>query len=127
MKKFLMCVVLSVGFSALSYANESEWDGSVLDDATIKKIQGAQFNYKSCVAKEMQKKGYASIESRTATGAIIKQCEPVLADMRRVYLEAKVPAVIADRHLKTMRIKLTRRLLKQLMYQEAAKAAGNIK
>ncbi len=123
MKKFLMLAFLALSLNALANT-ENKWDGSVLDETTIKKIQSAQFDYKRCIVKEMQKKGYASIESRTATGAIIKQCEPTLADMRKVYLDANVPGAIADRHLKKMRIQMTRRLLKQLMFQEAARAAG---
>jgi len=64
------------------------------------------------------------IESRSATDAIIKQCEKVLSNMRKVYLDAEVPAVIADRHLKKMRITITRRVLKQLMFAEAMNKAG---
>ncbi len=124
MKKFLMLVLFAFSLNASAKSDDNQWDGSVLDETTIKKIQGAQFDYKRCIVKEMQKKGYISIESRTATGAIIKQCEPTLAEMRKVYLEANVPGVIADRHLKKMRIQMTRRLLKQLMFQEAARAAG---
>jgi hypothetical protein len=124
MKKFLMLVLLAISLDVSAKSDDKQWDGSVLDENTIKKIQNAQFDYKSCIVKEMQKKGYASIESRTATGAIIKQCESSLADMRKVYLDAKVPGVIADRHLKKMRIQMTRRLLKQMMFQEAARAAG---
>ncbi len=44
--------------------------------------------------------------------------------MRQVYLEVKVPGVIADRHLKKMRIDITRRVLKQMMF---ANAARNVK
>ena len=72
----------------------------------------------------MQKKGYAKIESRSATDAIIKQCENVLSQMRQVYIDAEVPGVIADRHLKKMRISITRRVLKQLMFAEAARLSG---
>jgi hypothetical protein len=72
----------------------------------------------------MQKKGYLKIESRSATDAIIKQCENVLSQMRQVYTDAEVPDVIADRHLKKMRNDVTRRVLKQLMFVEASRAAG---
>jgi len=73
----------------------------------------------------MLKPGYAKIESRNATDAIIKQCEQVLAKMRQVYIDAEVPEVIADRHLKKMRIQITRRVLKQQMFAEASRKAGN--
>ncbi len=127
MKRLFILAFVLASSSALANDPKNEWHSTTLKEDTIKKIQTAQFNYKSCIVKEMQKKGYASIESRTATGAIIKRCEPVLAEMRKVYTDAKVPDVIADRHLKKMRIQLTRRLLKQLMYQEAAKAAAHSK
>ena len=76
------------------------------------------------MADEMQKAGYAKIESRSATDAIIKQCENVLSQMRQVYVDAEVPGVIADRQLKKMRIDITRRVLKQLMFAEAARKSG---
>jgi hypothetical protein len=127
--KHVLFLALLIG-SNFSYADEAkngkknEWKGTTLTEATIKTIQQAQFKYKKCVMTEMQKKGYLKIESRTATDAIIKQCEKVLSDMRQVYLDAKVPGVIADRQLKKMRITITRRVLKQLMFAEAANRAG---
>ncbi|MCK5192051.1 MAG: hypothetical protein KAI44_03950 [Methylococcales bacterium] len=124
MKQVLFLVLLVS--SSLVYANDpkNEWHQTTLSEATIKKIQQAQFQYKKCVADEMQKKGYAKIESRSATDAIIKQCENVLSQMRQVYIDAEVPGVIADRHLKKMRISITRRVLKQLMFAEAARLSG---
>ena len=112
--------------SSLVYANDpkNEWHNTSLSEATIKKIQQAQFQYKKCAADEMQKPGYAKIESRSATDAIIKQCENVLSEMRQVYINAEVPGVIADRHLKKMRTDITRRVLKQLMFAEAARQSG---
>lgn len=112
--------------SSLASAKEigNEWNATSLTDEIIKKIQQAQFQYKKCVTEEMQKKGYAKIDSRDATGAIIKQCEKQLSQMRQVYLDNKVPEVIADRHLKKMRVDITRRVLKQLMFTEAARKAG---
>ena len=112
--------------SSLAYANDAknEWHATSLTEATIKKIQQAQYQYKKCVTDEMQKEGYAKIESRSATDAIIRQCENVLAEMRQVYLDAEVPGVIADRHLKKMRIEITRRVLKQQMFAEASRKAG---
>ncbi len=127
--KHVLFLVLLIGLG-VSYADEAkkdkknEWQGTTLTETTIKKIQQAQVKYKNCVGKEMQKKGYLKIESRSATDAIIKQCENVLSDMRQVYLDAKVPGVIADRQLKKMRITITRRVLKQLMFAEAANRAG---
>lgn len=103
---------------------KSEWNTSSLTDETIKTIQHSQYEYKKCVMTEMQKKGYAKIESRVATDSIVKQCEKVLAQMRKTYLDVKVPSVIADRHLKKMRITMTRRVLKQMMFAEASRSAG---
>jgi len=103
---------------------KNEWHATSLTEATIQKIQQAQFQYKKCVTNEMMKEGYAKIESRSATDAIIKQCEKELAKMRQVYLDVKVPGIIADRHLKKMRIDITRRVLKQLMFAEAARQSG---
>jgi len=128
MKHFLFLALL-IG-SNLCYAEEvtketkNEWSATSLTDEIIKNIQRSQFEYKKCVTDEMQKKGYLKIDSRNATDAIIKQCEKVLANMREVYLDAKVPSVIADRHLKKMRIDITRRVLKQLMFAEAANRTG---
>ena len=123
--KHILLLALLVS-STLIYAKDTknEWNATSLTEETIKKIQQSQFQYKKCVMTEMQKKGYLKIESRSATDAIIKQCENVLSQMRTVYTDVKVPGVIADRHLKKMRISITRRVLKQLMFAEAARAAG---
>ena len=128
MKQFLMVTILL--YSGLLFAadkktdNKNEWQGTVLTEELIKKIQLAQRHYKECVINEMQKPSYDKQESRQATESIIKQCESTLAKMREVYINAKVPEIIADRHLKKMRIQITRRVLKELMFQDAAKKAG---
>lgn len=100
-------------------ATKNEWKGTTLNEATIKTIQQAQYTYKKCVTTEMQKEGYLKIESRSATDAIIKQCEDTLSKLRKDYLAAGVPGEIADRHLKKLRTDITRRVLKQLMFAEA--------
>jgi len=118
-----LALLLSSHFTYAADA-KNEWQSTTLSEVTIKKIQQAQFDYKKCVMTEMQKKGYLKIESRSATDAIIKQCENVLSNIRQVYLDAEVPGVIADRHLKKMRMTISRRVLKQLMFAEAMNKAG---
>ena len=110
----------------LSYAEEvkEEWHDTVLSDEVIQKIQQAQFGYKKCVVDAMRKPEFAKLESRHATDAVIKECEAVLGDMRKVYTDAEVPGVIADRHLKKLRIQVTRNVLQEMMYTEAAKKSG---
>jgi hypothetical protein len=132
MKQFLMIAALL--YSGLSLATApaatptapatEEWNGSSLTDALIAKIQAASFEYKTCAANEMQKPEYVNIDVRKATDNVIKQCEPVLSKMREVYLSEKVPAVIADRQLKKMRIDTTRGVLAELMFRDAARKAG---
>jgi hypothetical protein len=104
---------------------KNEWHNTTLSDATIEKIQAAKYEYKKCVGDEMQKMSYQQQDSRNATDAIMKQCEPVLAKMREIYTEAEVPGVIADRHLKQMRMQTTREALQGMMFSEAARKAGN--
>lgn len=101
-----------------------EWNASSLSDALITKIQTATYEYKTCAATEMQKPEYATIDVRKATETVIKQCEVVLGKMRTAYLSEQVPAIIADRQLKTMRIQTTRNLLAELMFRDAARKAG---
>lgn len=120
----LIALFFSTNIAFAENKKGDEWNATSLTEETIKKIQQSQFEYKQCVGKEMQKPGYAKIESRSATDAIIKQCESILSKMRQVYLDVKVPSVIADRHLKKMRIDITRRVLKQLMFAEASRQAG---
>jgi len=123
--KQLIFLVLLVSAPLLSADDaKNQWHKTSLSEETIKTIQQAQFKYKKCVMDEMQKPGYLKIESRSATDAIIKQCENVLSDMRQVYLDAGVPNVIADRHLKKMRTTIARRVLQQLMFAEAARLSG---
>ncbi len=124
MKHYLFLVLMA--FSSWTMAEEAkeEWNETSLTDETIQKIQQAQFTYKKCVMDAMGKPDYAKLESRNATDVVIKECEPVLADMRKVYTDVQVPAVIADRHLKKLRIQVTRKVLQEFMYAEAAKKAG---
>ena len=124
MKQFLIAALLFYSTLSLADASKNEWKATSLTEELIKKIQKAQLNYKECVIAEMQKPAYSKQTSKTATGDIIKQCEPALGKMREVYLKEKVPEIIADRHLKKMRIDITRRVLKQLMFAEAANRAG---
>lgn len=125
MKYVLIATLLIV--SRLAVAEESpkeEWNETTLSEATIQKIQQAQFTYKKCVSDVMQKPEFAKLESRQATDAVIKQCEPTLAEMRKVYTDVQVPGEIADRHLKKLRIQVTRNVLQELMYAEAARKSG---
>lgn len=125
MKKIIFLSLLLL--SASTYAAESkvdEWQNTTLSDETMKKIQDAKYQYKKCVGEEMRKPAYQSLESRHATEAIMKQCEPVLSKMREVYLAQKVPEIIADRHLKQMRLQTTRTALQEMMFAEAARKSG---
>ena len=124
MKHTLFLIFLLSTASVFANETKNEWQNTELSDATIKKIQEAQFQYKKCVAVEMQKPAYREIDTRKATDQVIKQCEPALAKMREVYLAEKVPGVIADRHLKQMRLKVTRSALQELMFSEAARKSG---
>lgn len=119
---FLM-LLMSASWSFAEEAKE-EWHETTLSDEVIQKIQQAQFGYKKCVIDAMRKPENAKLESRNATDVVIKACEPVLADMRKVYTDVEVPGTIADRHLKKLRIQVTRTVLQELMYAEAAKKAG---
>lgn len=118
----LLVLVSNLAFAA--EASKEEWNETTLSEETIHKIQQAQFTYKKCVVDTMQKPEFSKLESRHATDAIIKLCEPTLAAMRKEYTDVGVPGVVADRHLKKLRIQVTRSLLQELMYAEAAKAAG---
>ncbi len=124
--KFALIAALLM-LSQLAFAEESnkdEWNETTLSEETIQKIQKAQFTYTKCVVDAMKNPDFAKLESRNATDAVIKQCEPTLAEMRKVYTDAEVPGIVADRHLKKMRIQVTRNVLQELMYVEAAKKAG---
>lgn len=122
MKKILCLAALLLATNSYAEASKNEWQNTTISEDTIAKIQAAKYEYKKCVSDEMQKPAYQSQESRAATEVIIKQCEPVLTKMREVYIEEKVPEVIADRHLKQMRLQTTREALQNMMYGEAARA-----
>ncbi|WP_333878828.1 hypothetical protein [Methylobacter sp.] len=124
MKKILFLTVLFLSATAFADDAKNEWQNTTLSDATIKKIQDAQYQYKKCVSGEMQKPTYQELESRRATEAIMKQCESVLSQMREIYLAEKVPGTIADRHLKQMRMQTTRNVLQGMMFSEAARKSG---
>ena len=124
MKNFFSLIALLVSFTALSEQAKDEWQNTVLTDATIKKIQESKYEYKKCVGEQMQKPAYLDMDSRNATEAIMKQCEPVVAKIREIYLAEKVPGVIADRHLRQIRTQITRNALQGLMFAQAARKAG---
>lgn len=124
MKKILFLAFLLFANIVLANDAKNEWHNTTLSDATIEKIQAAKYEYKKCVGDEMRKSAYQEQGSRHATDAIMKQCEPVLAKMREVYTAAEVPGVIADRHLKQMRIQTTREALQGMMFSEAARKSG---
>lgn len=108
--------------SSTTDKSKEEWQNTTISEETIAKIQTAKYEYKKCVSDEMQKTDYQKQESRAATDIIIKQCESVLSKMREVYLTEKVPEVIADRHLKQLRLQVTRDVLQNMMYAEAARS-----
>lgn len=124
MKKILFLTVLLSTVTAFADDSKNEWQNTTLSDVTIKKIQDAQYQYKKCVSAEMQKPSNQELESRKATEAIMKQCESVLSQMREVYLAEKVPEIIADRHLRQMRMQTTRSVLQGMMFGEAARKSG---
>ena len=102
---------------------KDDWENTTISDETIAKIQAAKYNYRKCASDEMQKTDYQKQDSRPATEAVIKVCEPILSKMREVYTEEKVPEVIADRHLKQLRIQVTRDVLQNLMFAQAARGS----
>lgn len=125
MKKLVLLPLLLISMACFAQEKTAdEWENTTISDATIKKIQEAKYIHKQCIATEMQKESYQKQDSKTATEAIVKQCEPVLGKIREVYLAEKVPAVIADRHLKQIRIQTTRSVLQNMIFNEAAKAAA---
>ncbi len=124
MKKILFLTVLLSAAAAFADDAKNEWHNTTLSDATIKKIQDAKYQYKKCVSDEMKKTVHQEQESRQATEEIMKQCESVLSQMREVYLAEKVPGIIADRHLKQMRMQTTRNVLQGMMIGEAARKSG---
>lgn len=124
MKKILFLTILLSAATAFADDAKNEWHNTTLSDATIKKIQDAKYQYKKCVSDEMQKPAHQEQESRQATEEIMKQCESVLSQMREVYLAEKVPGIIADRHLKQMRMQTTRNALQGMMFGEAARKSG---
>ncbi|PPK75467.1 hypothetical protein B0F87_106316 [Methylobacter tundripaludum] len=124
MKKILFLTVLLSAAAAFADDAKNEWHNTTLSDATIKKIQDAKYQYKKCVSDEMQKTAHQEQESRQATEEIMRQCESVLSQMREVYLAEKVPGIIADRHLKQMRMQTTRNVLQGMMFGEAARKSG---
>ncbi|MBK8816319.1 MAG: hypothetical protein IPN42_12845 [Methylococcaceae bacterium] len=124
----LPSILLGAALSCSSYAfadtNKEEWQNTVLSESTIKKVQEKKNDYKKCIGEQMQKPSYLEIDSRKATDEIIKLCEPALSKMRDVYLAEKVPSVIADRHLRQIRIQITRNVLESLMFAQATQKAG---
>lgn len=124
MKIFFLLLALLFSLSAVAEPSTDEWQNTSLSDETIKKIQESRFEYKKCVGSQMQKPEYVQMDTRKATEEITKQCEPTLAKIREVYLAEKLPGAIADRHLRQIRTQTTRKVLQNLMYEQASRSAG---
>jgi len=124
MKKIVFLTLLLSAVTAFADDAKNEWHNTTISEDTIKKIQAASYEYKKCVSDEIQKPAYVNQDTRKATDIIMKACEPVLARMREVYLSENVPGVVADRHLKQMRMQTTRNALQSLMFSEAARKSG---
>jgi len=124
MKKFLFLALLLSATAVSADDPKNEWHNTTLSDATIKKIQASSYEYKKCVGAEMQKPAYRDMDIRKGAEQVVKQCEPVLAQVRGIYLEEKVPEVVADRHLKQMRLQSTRSVIQTMMFAEAARKSG---
>jgi hypothetical protein len=124
MKTLFLLIALLFSASAVAEKTSEEWQNTAISDATITKIQEAKYEYKKCVGEQMQKSAYLDMDSRKATDEIIKLCEPMLGKMREVYLAEKVPGVMADRHLRQIRIQTTRKLLQELIFAQAGRSAG---
>ena len=127
-KVFITSALLftSLLFLAVAKAETSadEWQNTTNSDATIKKIQEAKYEYKKCISEQMQKPAYLDLDSRKATEEILKLCEPMLGKMRETYLTEKIPAIMADRHLRQVRVQTTRKLLQEMIFAQAGRAAG---
>jgi len=127
-KVFITSALLftSLLFLAVAKAETSadEWQNTTISDATIKKIQEAKYEYKKCISEQIQKPAYLDMDSRKATEEILKLCEPMLGKMRETYLTEKIPAVMADRHLRQVRVQTTRKLLQEMIFAQAGRAAG---
>ena len=129
MKTFFFPIVLffaSLLIPASTFAEQTgdEWQNTTISDATIKKIQEAKYEYKKCVGEQMQKPAYLDMDSRKATEAILKLCEPMLGKMRETYLAEKIPVVMADRHLRQVRIQTTRKVLQEMIFAQAGRSVG---
>ncbi|NOQ17256.1 MAG: hypothetical protein GQ581_09365 [Methyloprofundus sp.] len=129
MNKIIFSLIYALSLSACAATDSStnkgeNWNGSAISDEVITQVQQAKSVYKQCVYTEAQKKGYIKIDTRVATDAIMKQCEPSLGKIRTIFIGAGVPAISTDRFLKKTRVDLTRNILKSLMFAEAARKAG---
>jgi hypothetical protein len=125
MRAILLSVaILFTSVGALADDAKNDWHNTQLSDTTIAEIQQSKYNYKKCVSDEMQKPAYKLMDTRLATDTLMRVCEPALTKMRDVYLAQKVPGIIADRHLKQMRIQISRQVLQNMMLTEAARKSG---
>ena len=124
MKQILILALLFASAAALADDAKNEWHNTTLSEATIKKIQDVKYQYNKCIVDEMKTTAYKDQDIRNATDAIIKKCEDFLGAVRKVYLDEKVPEIIADRHLKQMRMQTTRNVLKQMMFADAVRKSG---
>jgi hypothetical protein len=124
LSSILLLGILSFSSYTLAESSHEEWQNTILSEATIKKIQASKIDYQKCIGEQMQKPSYLDMDSRKATDEVIKYCESTLSKMRDVYLAEKVPAVMADRHLRQIRVQITRKVLENMIFAQASRTAG---
>jgi uncharacterized damage-inducible protein DinB len=122
MNKFLFFLLLATSLQLSAADNpDLQWKSTSLNEATIKHIQQAKFQYMTCITKEITKKEYVKIDTRAATDKILKQCEPSLGEVKKVFAEEKVPDNITQRYLKSTRTQTARKVLEHMIISAAKK------
>ena len=123
-KLFFLSLILAASGSFATEKAKEEWANTTLSEDTIKHIQQAKSLYMQCISKEAQQQAYIKMDTRAATDKILNHCENHLANIRKVFTEEEVPPVIIDRYMKQTRNQTARKVLKEMMFADAARKSG---
>lgn len=124
MKNPLIALLIISGSSLpIPLLAEEQWQASTLSAESIHKIQTKTEAYHQCLHKEVSGFPLSAVDSRDATNAILKKCEPRLIPIRELLLLENVTPRVANRYLLSKRHQAARNVLKSMMYAESQRQA----
>lgn len=106
----------------LAQGEEQQWEPSTLKPETIEATHQARIEYYTCLRQELARTDPLQADARHLGDALLERCEPRLQPIATALAAERVPASIANRYLRSIRVPASRFVLQQLMGAQAIAA-----